>query len=256
EDYDPNEVPLNSSAIHKIDPALFDLEIAEDAPPSPPPVSESSMTIGIDVPHQAPIVRVQRWINRLVIRIIVSRAYQASFASLVLASLALLFWSLNYRVSHISDNTLALAELGQVETEMLRVRQIWSEEKMASIEEKVQSADARRVFLDYRSLAEWLRQKSAYAEQLELTFTYTLREGRPSSIDNMLEIPIEVELRGGEAGDVYLRTLEFLKFMVSTIWYVEIIETSLKGDGSGAQSAKALLRVWVHTTTATENGGV
>ncbi|MEO0574254.1 MAG: hypothetical protein AAF004_02240 [Pseudomonadota bacterium] len=268
DDYDPNDVPLNSSAIHKVDSSLFELQLSDDAVAVGDTVQELQIVeepepaerlddTRQDSPKKARLVLLQRFLDRIVYRLYVSRAYQVGFAVVALASLGLLFFSLHYRVDHIDDNIVAMAELGRIETTLLAVRADWSQEKMQQISDKVQNADTRRVFVDYRSLAIWLREKGVYAEQLGLEFSYVLGEGQASEIDDMLELPIDVSLRGtASVDDVYLRALEFLKRVVGTAWYVEIVEASLSGGGSGAQSVDATLRVWVHASVRAEQANV
>lgn len=263
DDYDPNDVPLNSSAIHKVDSSLFELEISGDDTAEEtvqelqileePDNDERRNIDRYEGPKKAGMLRLQRFIDGIVYRLYINRLYQVSFVLITVVSLAVLFFSLRYRVDHIDDNIVALAELGRIETQLLTVRENWSQDKMQQISDKVQNADTRRVFVDYRSLAIWLREKGVYADQLGLQFAYVLGDGQASEIEDMLELPIDITLRGSATvDDVYLRALEFLKRVVGTAWYVEIVEASLKGSGSGAQSVNATLRVWVHSSVRAE----
>ncbi|MEM7611189.1 MAG: hypothetical protein AAF270_05905 [Pseudomonadota bacterium] len=260
-DYDPNEIPLNSSAIHKLDDRLMELRLSEDMPgPGLSEVSEQSDFERRLIERErervvAPHIRFQRTLNSLVYKIYASRRYQVGFAMVWLLSFALLVVSLYWRIDHIDDSVMALTELGQLETELMQVRAQWSAEKMKSLEDSVTTADQRRVFVDYRSLADWLREKGDFARQLGLEFSYTLGAGRVSKIEDMLEVPVVVSLRSpADATQTYLHVLEFLKRLVSTLWYVEIAEASLEGEGQGATSVNATLRVWVHGRIKVEPG--
>ncbi|MEL6869513.1 MAG: hypothetical protein AAFO81_06910 [Pseudomonadota bacterium] len=267
DDYDPNDVPLNSSAIHKIDTSLFELAISDDVTAELPVPELEIVSEQTDferreqpreaIPEKSAWVRLQAFFNRIVYRIYVSTYHQIGFVLITLLSIGLLFYSLRYRVVHIDDNIVAMAELGQVETQLLALRADWSSEKMQALKDKVQNADTRRVFVDYRSLAIWLREKGTYAAQLGLEFSYVLGETSASEIEDMLQVPIQVSLRGTQdQSEVYLRALEFLKRVVGTAWYVEIVDASLEGDGRGAEAVKATLRVWVHTSVRAEQARV
>lgn len=260
-DYDPNSVPLNSSAIHKLDDRLLELRLADEMPGDG--LSEISEQTDFERRKQdrerlrvvAPHIRFQRMLNSLVYRIYGDRRFQVGFALVWIASIALLVFSLNWRIEKIDDNVVALSELGQVETELMDVRALWSTEKMKSIEDSVNTADERRVFVDYRSLATWLGEKSDFANQLGLEFSYSLGTSRASKIENMLEVPVAVSLKAVPGTEqTFLHTLEFLKRLVSTLWYVEIAEASLQGEGRGATSVNATLRVWVHGRVRVESG--
>ncbi|MEO0614828.1 MAG: hypothetical protein AAFY69_01700 [Pseudomonadota bacterium] len=253
DDYDPTDVPLNSSAIMKIDTSGFDLAIEDDmASAEGPAVNADSLELAPEPTASfvvSPRVQVQRALNRIVYRIYRSRPLQLAWAAVIVACLALMTYSLTTRVDHIDDNILLLAELGELDTQLLSISRKWSLEEMKALEQSVASADTRRVFLDYRSLAIWLREKAAFAEQLGLEFGYSLGGSEASQIEDMYEVPVLVTLSSNaENGEAYLRTLEFLKRVVSTPFYVEITETALTGEGRGARQLQATLRVWVHSS--------
>ncbi|MEM9171110.1 MAG: hypothetical protein AAGA84_00240 [Pseudomonadota bacterium] len=263
-DYDPSEVPLNSTASIKIDPSVFDLELAgEDDTVEQPDLSNATIAQRLNISEptmtvktRSPWLMMQQLTNRLVFRILVSRRYQLGFVLLTVGSVLLIYWSLNSRVSHVSDNTLALQELTRVESQILQLQSVWSETKMADIKAKVASADARRVFPDYRSLARWLREKSTIASSLGLDFSYTLSDAQSSELADVLQAPIEVKLSKEGGDDTYFQSLEFFRQVVSSVWHVEILEASFTGDGSGTDAVSATLRVWVHTDTLQERANV
>lgn len=206
-------------------------------------------------PKTAFRIRVQRFLNAIVYRIYASRGWQVGFAMVSIASLALIWFSATQRIQKIDDVYTDLTALGQVETELLKIREIWSAEKMQSIADNVENADKRRVFTDFQGLANWLRQKREYADQLGLSFSYSLGEGRSSRIDDMLELPIKIVLTTKEAQNdrTYLRMLEFLRKAVSTLYYVEIVEAALESKGEGVTQTVAMLRVWVHATVKADD---
>ncbi len=195
-------------------------------------------------------IRVQRILNAAVDEIFASRIARLIFAAVPLISVGLIYFFLGHRMDLIEHTYVEFSELGQVETELLRIREVWSQEEMRSLAESVQNADQRRVFVDYRGLAQWLREKSEFAEQIDLVFSYTLQAGKASSIENMLEVPIEVVITTNEASadQTYLHFLEFMRYMVSSMWYVEIVEAAIESEGGGARQMTVMLRVWVHGT--------
>lgn len=251
DDYDPNEVPMNSSAIHRIDQTMFDLALEEDLAEQVPPVANHEVnepleaTISLRVSRR---VQVQRWLDRLAYQIGRSRALQAAWAVTIVACLLVLYVSLSYRLEHIDDNLELMQELGELDREWLYVESRWSAQEMQALQRSVETADTRRVFLDFQNLAVWLTEKSQFAEQLNLEFGYQLRDAEPSAIEGMVEVPVEITLAGSGTKQVYLRALEFMKRVVGSAYYVEISETAVKGNGDGAESLDATLRVWVHST--------
>ncbi len=202
------------------------------------------------VPRIALRIRIQRLLNSAVDKIYQYRMAQITFVVLVIGSISLIWFFLGHRVDVIRDNYVEFSELGKLETELLQIREVWSQDKMSSIAERVQTADRRRVFVDYRGLAQWLREKDEFADKLDLSFAYTLQSGAPSSIENMLEVPIEVVIttREESADQTYLYFLEFMRYLVSSLWYVEIVGATIESEGQGANRMVVTLRVWVHGT--------
>lgn len=256
ENFDPLDVPVNSSGIFKVQDGLMELQLADELPWKDLPEADAQSDYErrkqrrYQSPKTAFRIRIQRFLNAIVYRIYASRLWQVGFALVSIVSLALIWFSATQRIQHIDDTYADLTSLGQVETELLKIREIWSAEKMQSIADNVLNADKRRVFTDFQGLAIWLRQKGQYADQLGLRFSYSLGEGRSSRIDDMLELPIKVVLTTKEAQDdqTYLRMLEFLRKAVSTLYYAEIVAASLESKGEGVTQTVATLRVWVHAT--------
>lgn len=251
DDYDPTDIPLNSSAIFRIDTSGFDLELEEDVAEGQA-VNADRLDESIDSTKSYRVswrVQLQRALNRIAYRVYRNRWLQAAWAAIVVACAAVIVFELTSRIDHIEDNLALAAEVGQLDTELLNISQKWSLEEMKALEQSVARADTRRVFLDFRTLAVWLREKAVFAEQLDLEFAYSLGGSEPSQIDDMYEVPVLVTLSSTAGnGEAYLRTLEFLKRVVSTPFYVEITEATLKGEGRGARELKATLRVWVHSS--------
>lgn len=261
DDYDPTDTPLNSSAIFRVDTSLFELDVDETPEQTlrlvVPPVDKEPTPDATRISGRSPILKLQRLVNRLVYRVFVSRFYQSVIAGVLLLCLGLLIYSLTIRVDHIDDNLEIMAELGAVESELLALRNTWSGEAMQQLKDKVRRADQRRVFNDFQGLAVWLREKSRFADLLGLTFSYQLGEAESAEIDDMLQVPISLSLKGRpDTKELYLRALEFLKLVVSTAWYVEIIDARLEGNGVSSQGVDATLRVWVHGSIAAGSIGV
>lgn len=251
--YDPLEVPVESG-IFKIDDNTLELQVAGELPWRDLPEVDAQSdyerrgTQRYVMPKTAIRIRVQRFLNTIVYSIYQERRYKVVFALVSILSIALIWYSATFRIQKIDNAYTDLSELGSVETELLQIKEIWSAENMQQIADNVQNADKRRVFGDYQGLAIWLREKGVYAEQLGLGFSYSLGDGVPSKIDDMLELPIEIALTTQPDGDnsSYLSMLEFLRRTVSTLYYVEIVEAALESKGSGVTRTVATLRVWVH----------
>ena len=258
DDFDPNEIPIDSSASFKVDHGVFELTVAEEVPWTDVPETDAQSDYERrnqgrrTAPKTARRIRIQRALNLIVYWIYARRRNQVLFAAVTVAALALFWFSANYRMQKIDEVVDDFMLLGSLQSELLAIKEVWSVEQMQSLESSVATADKRRVFVDYRGLAVWLREKSIYAEQLGLAFSYTLRAGQPSRIEDMLEVPIELTLTSAGSAEssaqTYLHVLEFLRRLVSTLYYVEIVEATLAGEGDGATNVTALLRVWVHAT--------
>lgn len=192
-------------------------------------------------------IQVQRFLNSIVYKIHASRLFQFLFVVITAAAVALIWYSATHRAVLIEEAHDQLVVQGQLETEILGIRQIWSEDKMNEISQGVASADQRRVFSDYHSLATWLGENSTYANQLYLDFSYTLGEGTYAQIDNTLEIPISVILKPDNTNpqQTYFQMMEFARHMVSSPWYVDIQEASVESRGAGITELKAQISVWV-----------
>ncbi|MEM8982950.1 MAG: hypothetical protein AAGC71_07990 [Pseudomonadota bacterium] len=260
DNFDATQVPIDSSAVHRVDvPSktdefLFELEPNIDTPwegveePTAQTDFERRKGRRRSPPKTGISIRVQRWLNTLVYKIHGSRKYQIIFAAVPLAALALITFSATVRINEIDGIVADTVTLGELEAEIAALRAEWPESALQAIHDRLLNADQRRVFADYRGLAAWITEKDRFAEQLGLEFSYRLGEERASSIDNMNEVPIELTLAGSETSNqTYLHVLEFLRRLLNTPYYVEIIETSLIGAGDGAKSVNAVLRVWVHT---------
>ncbi|MEN7344011.1 MAG: hypothetical protein AAAFM81_13755 [Pseudomonadota bacterium] len=258
--YDPFDIPVDSSGVFKVSDHILALEVAEEVPwenrdaPEAQSDYERRKRERFSIPKVSLRIRLQRFLNDLVQKISGSRLWQVSMVAIALFSVAMIWYSANYRLQSIDDAYGDLTDLGAVQTELLRVKEQWSAEQMNELANNVASADQRRVFRDYQGLALWLREKGKYAEQLELGFSYTLGGAVPSRIDDMYELPIDITLSSVEGATTssYLSMLEFLRRTVSTLYYVEIVSAGLQSEGAGVTQTQATLRVWVHSQVSAD----
>ena len=258
--YDPFDIPVDSSGVFKVSDHMLSLEATDEVPwenhdaPIEQTDFERRKTARFVIPKISLRIRLQRFLNNLVHRMSGSRLWQAGFVLVAVASVAMIWYSAHYRLQSIEDAYGDLAELGMVQTELLRVQEQWSVEQMNELANNVASADQRRVFRDYQGLAVWLREKGKYADQLDLGFAYTLGSAVPSRIDDMYELPIEITLsrKEGVSTSSYLSMLEFLRRTVSTLYYVEIVAAGLQSEGDGVTQTEATLRVWVHSKVSAD----
>ncbi|MEM7082034.1 MAG: hypothetical protein AAF465_04830 [Pseudomonadota bacterium] len=193
-------------------------------------------------------IRVQRFLNNMVDHIVTKRWAQVALVGWTVLCIATIAFYLLFRIEAMDSSLEEFSELGIVETELIRRREAWSEEEMKELAETVESTDRRRVFVDYRGIANWLREKSAFAEQIDLDFSYTMDTGSASSIENMLEVPIQVVITAMDNSEeqTFLHFLEFMRYLASSPWYVEIVESTIESEGEGATKLTVMLRVWVH----------
>lgn len=192
-------------------------------------------------------IQVQRQLNSLVYVIHGSRGFQILLAVLTMTALGAIWYSATERVQLIHEAQANLASQGRLETQILQINREWSAERIEAIKQGIASADQRRVFADYQSLANWLKDKDSYATQVNLDFTYRLGEGLTANIDNTLEVPISISLSPSrESETAYFDMMDFTRHIVSTAWYVDVQEATLESDGMGAGKMTAEISVWVH----------
>ncbi|MEM9056449.1 MAG: hypothetical protein AAGD86_03170 [Pseudomonadota bacterium] len=199
-------------------------------------------------PRTAKNASIQRFLNDSVRRISKSRPLQAVFALAFVGAIALLWYTANHRLLLIEGTYEAQARRGQLETELLEKNREWSEERMQALRDSVANADRRRVFLDYATLADWLRAERSVARAMELDFAYTLTTHDTSRMPNVDEVTvtIRVHVPTQHEASAYPDLMRFLREMIRTPWYVEIMDASINSDSRGARDLEARLRIWVH----------
>ena len=199
-------------------------------------------------PRTAKTTNIQRLLNDLVRRISRSRLLQVAFILLFAGAIALIWYTARHRIILIDGAYEALARRGQLETELLEKNREWSQERMQALRDSVANADRRRVFLDYATLADWLRDERNVARAMDLEFAYTLTKHDTSRMAHVDEATVKIEVRVPNTHDpsAYPDLMRFLREMIKTPWYVEIIDASIRSDGRGARELAAELRIWVH----------
>jgi len=163
-------------------------------------------------------------------------------------SITLLWFTAKYRIVQIDGLYSDLATRGQLETELMLKNREWSQERMEALSDSVQSADRRRVFLDYANLASWLSSERDVAAAMDLNFTYVLSKTQTSRMEHVDEVAVFISIKVPRTHDAkaYTDLMRFLREMIKTPWYVEIVEASIVGGERGASDLNAELRIWVH----------
>lgn len=199
-------------------------------------------------PRTTHSLSLQRGINQVVRQLSRSRILTALFTMFFAAALALIWYTANHRVILIDNAYTAQAERGQLETELLEKNRTWSSERMQTLRDSVANADRRRVFFDYATLADWLRDESRVAEAMSLEFAYTLAKTESSRMAHVDEVAVSIRVHVPMTHDdsAYPDLMRFLREMIKTPWYVEIIDASISSDDRGARDLEAQLRIWVH----------
>lgn len=199
-------------------------------------------------PKTAKSASIQRILNDTVRHISKSRLLQAAFALVFALAIALIWYTANYRVILIDGAYEAQARRGLLETELLEKNREWSNERMQTLRDSVANADRRRVFLDYATLADWLRDERNVARAMDLVFAYTLTKHDTSRMANVDEATVTIRVSVPQSHDpsAYPDLMRFLREMIKTPWYVEIVDASILSDRQGARELEAELRIWVH----------
>lgn len=199
-------------------------------------------------PRTAKSANIQRLLNDLVRYISKSRLLQAVFVLVFAAAIALIWYTANHRVILIDGAYEAQAQRGLLETELLEKNRQWSAERMQALRDSVANADRRRVFLDYATLADWLRDERAVARAMGLEFAYTLTKHNTSRMAHVDEVTVTIRVTVPQSHDpsAYPDLMRFMREMIKTPWYVEIIDASIMSDRRGARELEAELRIWVH----------
>lgn len=199
-------------------------------------------------PHMAWRLSVQKGFNRLVARLTKSRAWKAGFAAVFITSLVLIWYTANHRIVLIDGVYSNLSIRGQLETELLEKNREWSAERMQALSESVANADRRRVFFDYATLADWLADERDVALAMDLDFHYTLAQTQSSRMAHVDEVALSIQIGVPESHPVgaYTDLMRFMREMIKTPWYVEIVDASISSNPRGASALEAELRIWVH----------
>lgn len=193
-------------------------------------------------------VIMQKHINELVRRLSKSRAWQAAFVCTLVSSVTLIWFTATYRFVLLDGVYEDLALRGQLETELFSKNREWSEERMKALGESVRRADQRRVFLDYSTLASWLTDERDVAAAMDLEFSYVLEKTQTSRMAHVDEVVANILVKVPDSHDslAYIDLMRFLREMIKTPWYVEIVDSTIDGGERGATQLNAQLRIWVH----------
>ncbi len=200
------------------------------------------------IPSMAWQLSVQKGFNRLVARLTKSRLWQAVFAAVFICSLLLIWYTANHRIVLIDGVYSNLAIRGQLETELLEKNREWSSERMQALSESVANADRRRVFSDYATLADWLAGERDVALAMDLDFRYTLAQTQSSRMAHVDEVALSIQVGVPESHPVgaYTDLMRFMREMIKTPWYVEIVDAAITSNPRGANALEAEMRIWVH----------
>jgi len=201
-----------------------------------------------DLPRMAWRLSLQRRFNVLVAKLTNSYRWKAAFALIFFLSLLVIWYTAHYRIVLIDGVYSDLAIRGQLETELLEKNREWSAERMAALSESVASADRRRVFFDYATLAQWLADERDVANAMQLDFTYTLAQTQSSRMAHVDEVAVSIQIGVSETHPVgaYMDLMRFMREMIKTPWYVEIVDAAITSNLRGASGLEAELRIWVH----------
>ncbi|MFK7888958.1 MAG: hypothetical protein AB8G16_19035 [Gammaproteobacteria bacterium] len=199
-------------------------------------------------PRMAWRLSLQKRFNILVGRLTKSRVWKAAFIAVFCLSLMLIWYTANYRIALIDGVYSDLTIRGQLETELLEKNREWSAERMAALSESVARADRRRVFFDYATLAQWLADEREVANAMALDFSYTLAQTQSSRMAHVDEVAVSIQISVPDTHAVgaYMDLMRFMREMIKTPWYVEIVDAAITSNPRGANGLEAELRIWVH----------
>lgn len=172
---------------------------------------------------------------------------------IIVLSLGLIGWSLSFRMHLLDDNyNLAAEHSGRLEKlDQLMLK--WSEVEVTHLQARVSSAE-NRVFHDYTRLANWLHLKANAAEQLKLNMRYTLHPAQPSKINNVSEVPLDLQIHAQDGNTlVYLAMLEYIKSIINDQWHLEIRNALMQSNDKGVSDMALSIYVWVLNPDITPN---
>ncbi|MEM6640996.1 MAG: hypothetical protein AAF610_13970 [Pseudomonadota bacterium] len=189
-----------------------------------------------------------RLVNGFVQKLRKSRPMQGGMVVATLVAFALIYYTATERMMLIDGAFEQEVRRGELETELMTKNRVWSDERIQSLRDNIESADRRRVFLDYATLADWLRGERDIAESLGLEFQYKLNNHDTSRMANVDEVTVTVEVNVPSSHDpvVFMDLMQFVRALVTTPWYLEFVGAELVGDGDSATKLTAELRLWVH----------
>ena len=174
------------------------------------------------------------------------RLKQWMMASLIMASLGLIGWTVMTRMSFIDEARSEIRSTYSLESEVRGLRTQWTHRSAPSHEPKVDQAD-QSLLEGFDGLARWLHHIQRQGRRMGVTTTYKVGkpESGPEKVEDVERLPIEFKIRSTKSRKGYQNYLQFLQTLVEHDIRVDLKELNLTGRGNGAESMNIHVKVWM-----------
>ena len=199
-------------------------------------------------PRTSTSVKVQRFLNQIVYKIVGSKTYRVGFIVAVFLSIfSIWFWT-TQRIPIIDVTYQDLLKRGTLETEILELKTTLAEYEALGLSEGIETAEQRSVFSDYQKLAVWLYEQRDAAKDQGLTLTYQMGDSQRSLFDGMIEVPVSLTLSPSPDAnkDQYETTMNFLLSLLSTSNHIDIQSASVTSQFDTPFNMVLKIRIWVN----------
>ncbi len=170
----------------------------------------------------------------------------------LLIPVALLYWSITYRISLIDQSALQVKNMNTLEGDVIRAKSEWSE-KVARETRKQWDNERSRLLGSYESLSAWLESINQRSRSIGINMRYTIGELKPADekIPGVSIVPVEMTFsffpnQGRRNTDGYLIFMGFLKDIMEQDLVLDLMKINIFGDGSMAHEMKVVVDTWVN----------
>lgn len=200
-----------------------------------------------DAPLPAKLVYLRLLTDRVAKNIFSSPIRTAMFVGLQLLSVALILWSLAYRLPDTDGSRILQQQVQTLRDEYSALKSGWSEQQLADIEDNLMREQAR-VFEDFPSLAAWLSRKTQLASRLGMSMHYAIQQQQETRLKDTLILPVRIGLKinAPSSDKTYASVLEFIHSLIDENLHLEVKGNTVKSDGDSITEVSLSVNIWVH----------
>ncbi len=174
---------------------------------------------------------------------------KALLASLLIAALAVVFWSMTMQLQTANEYNSAVQRevslrlaLDDLKATVLRLQ-------YQKLEDQIEAAE-QRLIPDYGTLASWLYQMQAASASNGIVLTYTVNEEQHlDTRPGLLAVPLVLTVQAHEnsQAEPYAAGLALLRRLAEGPWAGELVAAFGEGEGRGLTRMNFEYRIWMRT---------